>query len=131
MKVIELKTAMDGGFAEVRADITEVKADIVVMKADIAELKADVVEIKEDIVLMKADIVTLDKRVTSEGITTRRHFDVVAEGLRSDMKLIAEAAMATANALERSTAEMRSEHATFISVLENHEIRLTALERVQ
>ena len=80
---------------------------------------------------MKADIVTLDQRITSEGITTRRHFDVVAEGLRSDIGLLATAVATISSTLERSIAENRSEHATFISVLENHEIRLTALERVQ
>ena len=110
MKVNELKAAIDTGFTEVRADIVEVKADIVEMKAD---------------------IVTLDERIRSEGITTRRHFDVVAEGLRSEIRLLATAVATTSSTLERSIAENRSEHATFISVLENHEVRLTALERLQ
>ena len=138
MNVIELKAAMDTGFteakadiAELKADIVEIRADIVEIRADIVEIKADIVEIKADIVEIKADLVTVNERITAEAVTTRRHFDVVAEHLRSDIALLAGAVTTISSTLERSIAENRSEHATFMSLFQNHEVRLIALERQQ
>jgi hypothetical protein len=37
---------------------------------------------------------TLDERVQTQGISTRRHFDVIAESLRDDIRIIAEGLLA-------------------------------------
>jgi hypothetical protein len=52
---------------------------------------------------------------------TRRHFDVVAEGLRDDIRLIAENQIAMLDRLDSTRKEVAA-------VLDNHERRLTRLE---
>jgi hypothetical protein len=54
---------------------------------------------------------TLDQRITSEGVNTRQHFDVVAEPFKEYTK-------ALADGIARSTAR-----------LDAHDERITALER--
>jgi putative N-acetylmannosamine-6-phosphate epimerase len=55
-------------------------------------------EIKEEFAAVRAEIrgveATLRAEVREEGIATRRHFDVVAESLRDDIRIIAEGLIA-------------------------------------
>jgi hypothetical protein len=40
---------------------------------------------------------TLEASIKAEGLVTRRHFDVVAEGLRTEIRIIAEVTMCCAS----------------------------------
>ena len=73
-------------------------------KADLAELKT-----------------SLKAEVRAESEQTRRHFDVVAEGMRADVRLIAEGL----DALRVSTD---ARHADIMGVRMQHDRRLTRLE---
>ena len=129
----ELKADMADLKTELKADMADLKTEF---KADIAnlktEFKADLAELKAatraDLDAAIAPLAT-KAEVKADGETTRRHFDVVAEGLRSDVALLATAVSTFTSTLDRSIAENRSQHATFIAALDNHEVRLTALER--
>ncbi len=59
-----------------------------------------------------------------EGERTRRHFDVVAESLREDIRLIAEGQLAL-------QAEVRQGRTELNGRLKNHEVRITRLEASQ
>jgi hypothetical protein len=61
-------------------------------------------------------------RIAAEGERTRRHFDIVAERIQSDLALLASAVDAQRAKLDRSSAENGSEHATILSVLDDHEL---------
>jgi putative N-acetylmannosamine-6-phosphate epimerase len=54
--------------------------------------------IKEEFAAVRAEIrgveTTLRAEIREEGIATRRHFDVVAESLRDDIRIIAEGLIA-------------------------------------
>ena len=76
MKVSELKQEMDTRFAQVDARFAEVDARFVEVHAHIA----------------------------SEGEATRRHFDIVAEHLRSDISLLASAVATVSTTLDRLNA---------------------------
>ena len=59
--------------------------------------------------------------VQLEGEQTRRHFDVVAEGLRDDIRMIAEGVVSLHARVDAHRAETTG-------VLANHDRRLTRLE---
>ena len=115
MKVVELRAAMDARFAQVDERFVGIDEQLVRIDEQFAEVRGD--------------IVALGKRIESSKTETRRHFDVIAEHLRSDIALLAGAVASIATMLERSLAENASEHRVMASAFDNHEIRLTALER--
>jgi len=59
--------------------------------------------------------------IQAEGAQTRRHFDVVAEGLHSDIRMIAEGLVAL-------QARGDAQHADIRGVLDQHDRRLMRLE---
>jgi len=83
-------------------------------------------DLKQD---MDARFREVESRIATEGAATRRHFDIVAEQLRSDVALVLSAQVAMNERLDHHLAESRSAHATFVNALDNHEVRLSALER--
>jgi hypothetical protein len=85
-------------------------------------------DLKQD---MDARFQEMESRIASEGTATRRHFDIVAEQLRSDIALVLAAQVGMNERLDRHIAESRSEQTTFIKALDNHEVRITVLERPQ
>jgi predicted helicase len=72
----------------------------------------------------------LEERITEEGKTTRRHFDVVAEGLRGDLKVVIEKTNATSVKVDRLITRNAIEHAAFVDAIADHEVRQRVLERI-
>lgn len=72
---------------------------------------------------------TLEARVSNEAADTRRHFDVVAEGLRADLKTVIDQTTGTGKKIDRLIASNAIEHAAFIEQFVDHEVRITALEK--
>ncbi len=62
------------------------------------------------------------KEIAAEGQKTRRHFDVVAEQMKSERNLAIDRSIATSEQLARLTATNASDHVSFDS-------RLTELEK--
>jgi hypothetical protein len=71
----------------------------------------------------------MDKRIRSEGETTRRHFDVVAEKIVGERNLVLDRSMATAEQLAGLTASNAGDHVRLERRLDDHEGRLEAIER--
>lgn len=67
--------------------------------------------------------------VAEEGERTRRHFDVVAEQIKSERNLAIDKAMAVDERTGRLTASNAADHVEFSVRLDAHEIRLTRLEQ--
>jgi len=72
--------------------------------------------------------VTLDARITDEEAATRRHIDIVAEGLRESFKIVIDKTMATGDKVDRLIASNAIEHAAFRDGHTEHEVRITRLE---
>ncbi len=82
-----------------------------------ADLKAAVASLAT-----KAEVrAEIQAAVRAEGIETRRHFDVVAEGLRTDIRKIAEGIVAV-----QARCDIR--HHDVMDALTRHDRRLTRLE---
>jgi chromosome segregation ATPase len=82
-------------------------------------------EVKEQFERVDGEFVAVRAEIAREGEATRRHFDVVAEQIKADHALLA-AGIAD---LSRKFDESRSERHTVNHVLDDHEVRLKALER--
>jgi len=120
--VNELKAAMDAGFAEVDRRFAAVDRRF-------AEVDQRFAEVDQRFAQVDARFDALDERITRESETTRRHFDVVAEDLRSDMRMIADAVATMSTTLERHMSSAAVERTTVSAALDDHEVRLTTLER--
>jgi hypothetical protein len=73
-------------------------------------------------------LVTMDARITGEEAATRRHIDIVVEGLRESFKVVIDKTMATGEKVDRLIASNAIEHAAFINGHTDHEVRITRLE---
>ena len=89
---------------------TEIQTAIATAIAPLAT-KAEVAEVKEE----------LSAAIRAEGVETRRHFDVVAEGMRADVRMLAEGIVAV-----QSHGDTRHHHV--MGTLNEHDRRLTRLE---
>ena len=76
-------------------------------------------------------LVTMDARITDEAAATRRHFDVVAEGLRESFNVVIDKTTATGEKVEGLIASNAIEHAAFLNGHTDHEVRITRLEAAQ
>ena len=127
MRVIDLKQDMDARFSDLQQDVdarfSDLKQDV---GARFNDLKQDM---DSRFVQVDQRFLEMDARIANEGATTRRHFDIVAEQLRADVALVLAAQVGMNERLDRHIAESRSEHATFVRALDNHEVRLIVLER--
>ncbi len=122
MKMNELKAAMDAQFAEMKAQFAEVDQRF-------AGIDQRFEQVDQRFAHVEQRLDTLDARITSEGVATRRHFDVVAEDLKSQIQLVTSAVVATTATLERHINTSLSERKTVSAALDDHEVRLTVLER--
>jgi hypothetical protein len=77
LSVRDLKTEMDGRFRDLKTD----------MEGGFRELRLDIDRRFERVDRRFAD---LDRRSREEHIETRRHFDVVAESMKTEIRLMLE-----------------------------------------
>ena len=66
--------------------------------------------------------------IKTEGETTRRHFDVVAEKMTSERNLALDRSLATAQQLVELTASNARDHVGFERRLDDHDRRLDSVE---
>ena len=72
--------------------------------------------------------VSLETRIAESETATRRHFDIVAESLRADMKVVIDQNTATSKKLDRLITRNAIEHAAILDAVTDHEVRITSLE---
>jgi hypothetical protein len=101
MKVVELKEVMNARFEGVYARFAQV------------DRRFD----------------TLETRLASEHETTRRHMEMLVEQLRAEFRLGLDRMLATDRQLASLDAANAREHTTIAGVLDDHEVRIRALER--
>ena len=120
--VVESRIATKADLAEFKAELTttlraEWKADLDAAIAPLAT-KAE----------MKADLATLELELKADSKAraeeTRRHFDVVSEGLRAEIRVLADGVAAG----QASFARVDARHEDAMRVLTQHDQRLTRLE---
>ena len=104
--------------AATKADLADLRAET---KADLADLRAAT---KADLAAAVGPLATkaeVKADIQRAGEETRRHFDIVAEGLRAELRMVADGVVSLCATVDAHRAETAS-------VLGNHESRLTRLE---
>jgi hypothetical protein len=85
MTTEELHAAMTAGFERVASQVAGVRAD---MKTEVATLRDEIAtlrgEMKTETATLRGEAATLRAEIRTEGETTRRHFDVMVEGMKVD-----------------------------------------------
>jgi len=118
----DLQAATKADLADLRAATKTDLADLrAATKADLADLRAATqADLAAAIAPLatKAEVTADIQRAADE---TRRHFDVVAEGLRADIRMVAEGVVSL-------HARVDAHHAQTTGVLAEHDRRLTRLE---
>jgi uncharacterized coiled-coil DUF342 family protein len=110
--------------ADVRAEIQAaiaplaIKAEVTAVKAEVSAVKAEVAALNTEVTAVKAELYAA---IRTEGIETRRHFDVVAEGMHADIRMLAEGIVA-------AQARCDTRHHDVMGTLNEHDRRLTQLE---
>jgi hypothetical protein len=92
----------------------ETRAYLDAFRAEFRELRADVSEVRAQMLLvmrddLQAQIDGLRQEVRATAAETRRHFDVMAEALRHDLRALAEGVAMNAEAIERVPVVLRQE----------------------
>ena len=114
MKGADLKKGMDARF-----DVVDARFDAVD-----ARLEQHEERLKEH----DARFDQLEARIIDSQETTRRHFDIVAEQLRADMKLLYDGVIAMNDQISGFMRTNAREHAAILQALDNHEVRIKSLE---
>jgi hypothetical protein len=70
------------------------------------------------------------EQIASEGEKTRRHFDVVADQMRAERNLVLDQSMAAMQQLAQFIMANDAAHAGIEARLDEHEQRITDLERI-
>jgi uncharacterized protein YoxC len=126
MTVDQLRRYVDPRFRTIRKEIRGLKRDVGGLMRDVGGLMRDVGGLtrdvggltrevgglKRDVAEMKREQRSLRNDVHQAAVETRRHFDIVAESLRSEIRLVAEA------------VDGHSQR------FDNHEIRIRRLEQL-
>jgi hypothetical protein len=123
--------------AEVRAEIQAAIAPLATKAEVRAEIQAAIaplatkIEVRAEIQTAIAPLATqaevaavkteLYAAIRAEGVETRRHFDVVAEGMHADVRMLAEGIVAV-------QARCDTRHHDVMGTLHEHDRRLTRLE---
>jgi phage-related minor tail protein len=109
--------------------VSELQQEMHQLSGEVTEQFAEVRErfagIDQRFERVDREFVGVRAEIAREGEATRRHFDVVAEQIKADHALLA-AGIAD---LSRKFDESRSERHTVNHILDDHELRLKALER--
>ena len=114
MEITDLKSQMDEQFRAVDVKFAAVDARFDAVDRRFAAVDTQFEELRTLIV--------------DSAKATRTHFDVIADQLRTEIKLGLDKSMATGQQIAGLTAINAQDHVAFARTLENHELRLKALE---
>ncbi len=120
--------AVDARFDSVDARFDAVDARFAEVNARFGEVSTRFGEVSTRFGEAGARFQTIADQIREEGETTRRHFDIVAEQFRSEVRLALDKSVATADQLSAFRTVNEHEHAGFAGAIDDHEARLRALE---
>ena len=107
MKIVEAKKDMDARFVEVGARFAQVDARFAQVDA-------------------RFD--TLEARIAAAKMTTCRGMDILFEQFKAENRLALDKLMATDQRVASVEASNAGEHTTIVGALQDHEVRIKALE---
>jgi chromosome segregation ATPase len=120
---------MEARLSRIESRLDRVAHDVDVLKTDVSALKTDVSVLKTDVSVLKTDVSRLADGFEDSKELSRIRF----EHVDGNFKVVAERFQGLSEQMERGFAAARRERqedmAFLRQVLDNHEHRITALER--
>jgi uncharacterized protein (DUF3084 family) len=126
----DLRTEVGGLRIEVgdlRTEVGVLRTDVGVLRTEVGDLRTEVGGLRTEVGGQRVELGGLRTQMEQFNRDTRRHFEVIAESLRDDIKLLAEGQAAIIARLDASLADRDADRST----LEFHDLRLTRLETHQ
>lgn len=111
MTVDELHAKMEAEFRAVDGEFKAIDSRFKAIDSQFKAVDGQFKAVREEFKAVRTDIKSLDQHITTEGVNTRQHFDVVAEHFKEYTK-------ALADGIGRNTER-----------LDEHDKRITILER--
>lgn len=128
MRVSEVKREFDGLSQQVRVQFAEVREQFVEVNQRFEEVNRRFEQIDQRLEQVDQRFEQIERRVEQviklEAETTRRHFDIVAEQIKSECRLAFEQNAAMLERLQRNDLE----HGRFDRQLFEHDLRIGRLE---
>jgi hypothetical protein len=72
----------------------------------------------------------IEAKIVAQHAETRRHFDVMAKHLRTDLNKVIDKVNATNDKVDRLMTRHAIEHTAFVDAVADHEVRQRVLERI-
>jgi chromosome segregation ATPase len=115
--LVGLRQEIRAGTAETAAMRQELRTEMAAMRQDLRtevaelrqELRTETGALRTETGALRAETAELRLEMTRTAEETRRHFDVVGESIRSDVRAIAEGVAANTEAIERLGTGLRAE----------------------
>ena len=101
------------------------------MDARFAGVDVRLARVEEHLVEHDARFESVETRVANSEADTRRHFVIVADSLRADLKVVIDETTATDKKLDRLSTSNAIEHAAILEAVTDHEVRITAIEKTR
>ena len=89
------------------------------------EMDDQFAHVREQFAQVDERFARLEKQIAAEGERTRRHMDIAVEHFKAGVRLLYDKQAA----VDETIASNLQEHDTFNRALDDHEVRLKALER--
>jgi chromosome segregation ATPase len=86
----EWRPSTEAALADLRRDGAEIRAELADLRREGAEIRAELADLRRDGAEIRAELGALRRDLQASAVETRRHFEVVVEGLRHEVGLVAE-----------------------------------------
>lgn len=96
-------------FRGVRGEVGDLRRDVGDLRGEVSGLHGEVGGLRSEVTDLRGEVGNLREEMRTEAATTRRHFDVVAESLRSDIKGVAEGVIDNTRAIDHLRGEIYRE----------------------
>ena len=84
--------------ADIKEEFTSVREQFSAVRSEFVSVREQFASVREEFTAVRAEMrgseTMLRQEIREDGVSTRRHFDIIAESLRDDIRIIAEGLIA-------------------------------------
>jgi hypothetical protein len=93
--------AARGEIIGVRGEVGDLRGEVVAARGEVGNLRGEVVAVRGEVGDLRGEIGAVDEKVDRRFEELKRHFEVIAEALRGDIRTVAEGFVGTNDRLDR------------------------------
>lgn len=131
MKVSELKQEMDEQFADVKRQFMGVRQQFADVRQQFTRVDEQFARVDDRFTRVDEQLLRLAAENAAAHEATRRHFDVVGEHLRADLRIVIDKVVAVGDDVTRLRVSVANDVTGLDRTVQDHEVRLRSLEGKQ